>query len=165
MFNNTIIKQLIECNTDTIPLFTLEGNYIGKVVEIYDGDSCKIAIAYNNKLYKFVCRLSGIDTPELKPRLDKENRDVEIQKAIMARNRLIELCTDVKIKPTYTKNECNEIIYNNKKIISVDCYGFDKYGRLLVELYNIYIKKDKTYNTILIEEGFANAYDGGTKTI
>lgn len=166
MFNNSITEQLIRCNTDTVSLFALEGRFIGKVVEIYDGDTCKIVLPYNNILCKFICRLSGIDAPEIKPRLNKENREDEIEKAIISRNRLIELCTDVKIKTTYSKNECNEIVYNNTKLINIECEGFDKYGRLLVVLYDVYNennKNNKSFNTILIDEGLAYEYNGGTK--
>jgi IMP dehydrogenase len=37
----------------------------------------------------------------------------------------------------------------------------DKYGRLLVELYNT--DEDKSFNNILIEKNLAVSYDGGTK--
>ena len=35
------------------------------------------------------CRLYGIDSPEIKPPLNKENREDEIKKAIAAKNNLI----------------------------------------------------------------------------
>ena len=43
----------------------------GKVVECYDADTCKIVIPIKDSLYKFTCRLNGIDSPEMKPRKDK----------------------------------------------------------------------------------------------
>ena len=62
-----------------IPLMSLIGiTTIGKVVEMYDGDTCKIVLMNNNKLEKYNCRLLGLDTPEMKPPLTKENRDIEI---------------------------------------------------------------------------------------
>ena len=45
-----------------IPLFTLNGiTTFGKVVEMYDGDICKIILLVNNVLQKFSCRLLGLD--------------------------------------------------------------------------------------------------------
>ena len=44
----------------------------------------------------------------------------------------------------------------------VKCNEFDKYGRLLVELLN---DDNKTINQMLIDEGYAKAYDGGTKDV
>jgi len=57
----------------------------GKVVECYDADTCKIVIPIKDSLYKFTCRLNGIDSPEMKPRKDKQNRDSEILWAKKAR--------------------------------------------------------------------------------
>ena len=40
----------------------------GKIVSVYDGDSVKALLPLNGILYKWSCRLSGIDTPELRTR-------------------------------------------------------------------------------------------------
>ena len=48
-----------------------------------------------NTFYKFVCRLNGIDTPEMKPRKDKPNRENEILWAKKARAELLkQICMD-----------------------------------------------------------------------
>ena len=57
-----------------------------------------------------------------------------------------------------------KLLEKNNKIISIKCYEFDKYGRLLVELLDNE-NNTKTYNDILIEEGMAKKYDGGTKDV
>ena len=46
-----------------------------------------------------------------------------------------------------------KLLEKNNKIISIKCYEFDKYGRLLVELLDNETDV-KTYNDILIEEGW-----------
>ena len=47
------------------------------------------------------------------------------------------------------------------KIIVIECLDFDKYGRLLG---NLYIEgNEMSISTMMIEKGFAKAYDGGTK--
>jgi endonuclease YncB( thermonuclease family) len=53
-------------------------------------------------------------------------------------------------------------LQNNKKLITVKCLEFDKYGRLLVELYNMN-DMTKSFNNILVEKNMAVSYDGGTK--
>ena len=42
------------------------------------------------------------------------------------------------------------------------CLEFDKYGRLLVELYDD-INNSKSFNKLLVEKELAVNYDGGTK--
>ena len=49
----------------------------------------------------------------------------------------------------------------NTKIIQIICYDFDKYGRLLIEISDL--DDTKTFNQVLIDEGYAYKYDGGTK--
>ena len=44
----------------------------GKVVSVYDGDTCKVVFPVLRKLYKFNCRIQGVDTPELRTRDKKE---------------------------------------------------------------------------------------------
>ena len=136
----------------------------GKVVDVYDGDTCKIVLIIHDTLYKFNCRLMGLDAPEMKPSLTKYNRDIEISNACKARNKLIQLSTscDVDLNCNITKQDCKLLFDTNTKIITVLCHEFDKYGRLLVSLYD---NDDDviSYNDILINEGFAKKYDGKHK--
>lgn len=162
--NELLQDKLSKCNTDDIPEFSLNGiKTLGKVVEIYDGDTCKIILANDNILMKFNCRLKFIDTPEIKPPKNKINREIEIKNAIRCRNKLIQLTTniDINIDDELTKIQLKKKMKTNSKVITVQCHEFDKYGRLLVELFI----DDKTANNILVEEGLAKLYDGGTKNI
>jgi endonuclease YncB( thermonuclease family) len=164
IYNNEIKRKLENINGDDVELFSLNGQTIlGKVVEIYDGDTCKIILAINNNLQKFNCRLLGLDTPEMKPPINKPNRETEILNAHKCRNRLIQLTTscDCQIDSILKKTEVNTLLKSNKLIFTVKCHEFDKYGRLLVELIDNNI--EKTVNQILINEGYAKSYDGGTK--
>jgi endonuclease YncB( thermonuclease family) len=160
-----LINELKNIKSDDINEFSLNNiKTIGKVVEIYDGDTCKIVLITNNMLYKFNCRLIGLDTPEMKPSLTKNNRELEISNAYRSRNRLIKLSTscNIDIDSTIKKQDCKMVIDSNTKIITVFCHEFDKYGRLLVSLYN---NEDDviSYNDTLISEGFAKKYDGKHK--
>ena len=51
------------------PLFSLSNYHVkvkGRVAGGYDGDSVTIIFSLFNNVYKWKCRLSGIDTPELR---------------------------------------------------------------------------------------------------
>lgn len=157
-------KQLETIKNTDIEQFTLNGYKTqGKIVDIHDGDTCRIVLIFCDlTLKKFDCRLVGLDTPEIRPLKSKPNRDVEILNANRARNRLIQLGTNCEcsdLNKCLKDKDCKSLLDTNTKIINVECLNFDKYGRLLVKLNsdNIYI------NQCLIDEGFANPYDGGTK--
>lgn len=131
---------MLEEATDSIPLFSLEGRKSrGKLVSCFDGDTCHIVLEMDNALVKFNCRLIGIDTPEIHLPPNAPFRDELKAAAFKARDRLKELC---------------------QGIVEVQCFSWDKYGRLLVRLYN---HEGKCVNDSLVEEGLAVKYDGGTK--
>jgi endonuclease YncB( thermonuclease family) len=136
----------------------------GKIVELYDGDTCKIILPVNNVFYKFNCRLSGIDTPEMKPAITKPNREKEIVMAKTARNELFKLiCLNNKCLENIniTKKKIETTLIENKNLVTVKCLEFDKYGRLLVELYGT--DPTKSFNQILVEKNLAVEYNGDKK--
>lgn len=45
-----------------------------KVIKVYDGDTITVVFNYNNKYYKWNCRLNGIDTPEIKSNNEDEKK-------------------------------------------------------------------------------------------
>ena len=68
--------KLYKVDDDNIPVFSLNGyRILGRVVDIYDGDSCTIIFEWEGKMRKFKCRCNGYDSPEMKPLLNIENRD------------------------------------------------------------------------------------------
>jgi endonuclease YncB( thermonuclease family) len=160
--NQKIMDDLKNIKSSDIPEFSLNGiKTSGKIVEIYDGDTCKIVLLNNNVLQKFNCRINGIDTPEMKPPLSKPNREIEIKNAYKCRNRLIQLCTNNTIDIDSDVKKVS--LDTNTKIVYVECLEFDKYGRLLVNIYEKDTPKSLSYNDILVNEGFAKKYNGGTK--
>lgn len=161
--NQKIMDLLKNIKSSDILEFSLNGiKTSGKIVEIYDGDTCKIVLLNNNILQKFNCRINGIDTPEMKPPLNKPNREIEIKNAYRCRNRLIQLCTSTNIAIDVDSDVKKVSLDTNTKIVYVECLEFDKYGRLLVNIYDQESPKI-SYNDILVNEGFAKKYNGGTK--
>ena len=137
---NYDMNKLNNINSDDISIFSLNGySTQAKVVDVYDGDTCTIVFKWEGKYRKFKCRCYGYDSPEMKPRLNIENRDEIKENAVKAKERLIELTT---------------------YIVRVECMDFDKYGRLLVKLYK---NNNSLINDIMINEGHGYVYHGGTK--
>ena len=160
--------KLTTLKNDDIGQFSLDGiKTWGKVVEIYDGDTCRIILLHNDTLHKFNCRLIGIDTPEMKPALSKLHREEEIHNAHKCRNRLIQLVTNCEMPSVEVslKSAVNKkLLDTNTKLIIVKCGEFDKYGRLLVTLFPDG-ENGVCANETLIGEKYAKSYDGGTKDV
>lgn len=111
-----------------------------KVNRVIDGDTVIVTIPITLKIgsnvcrngeYEFSIRLYGINTCELKGN-DRE-------KALSAKDRLQQLI-----------NGCNGEVF-------IKCKRYDKYGRILGELFSSE-KSDKSFNQILLEEGLAVAF-------
>jgi endonuclease YncB( thermonuclease family) len=128
-----------------MPCFSFIGeSFLGIPANIYDGDTLSIIFVYNGKPVKYRCRALGYDSPEMKPLLSKPNREAEKKLAYAAKDRFVELLTK-----------------HPDKNIFIKCYEFDKYGRILVEIWN-YVDKE-SINNIMINEGHGKPYEGGTK--
>ena len=120
-----------------ISLFSLEGQeHRAKVVDVYDGDTIKCVFPIHNTLYRWNCRLSGVDTPELRTRCK------------------IEKAHGYKVRDYLREKILNKMVY-------VRCGDFDKYGRLLIQI--LCEGEDCLVNDWFIQSDYAFAYDGGTK--
>ena len=118
---------------------------VTEINRVVDGDTIDVTIDLGFDLYKKErVRIAGIDTPE------KRTRDLE-EKAlgIDATN--------------YLKKKLEDTIAGDEELtIRTELKGgMGKYGRLLGWLY---IGEDTlSVNEVMITEGYAWAYDGGTK--
>ena len=137
-------KRLQSTNKKT-PTFSLEDETkLCKVVDVYDGDSCKVAFSLNGDIYKWNIRMNGYDSPEMRPSKSKPNREAEKAAAVKAKE--------------YLKS----LIMKDKQLVYVKCGKFDKYGRLLG---TILINKNDvlSVNQLMINNGHGYEYHGGTK--
>ena len=113
--------------------------------KVVDGDTIDVTIDLGFDLYKKErVRIAGIDTPE------KRTRDLE-EKALG-----IDATNWMKGTLEDTINGDNELIIRTELK-----GGVGKYGRLLGWLY--VGDEEVSLNEDMIEEGYAWAYDGGTK--
>jgi endonuclease YncB( thermonuclease family) len=130
------ITKLQECDNKT-PKFSLDGiETTAKCVKCYDADTVHLVFGVpgTENLYKWTCRLLGIDSAEIR----SKNPDEKLH-AIKARDYLRNLILD--------------------KIVEVKCQKFDKYGRVLVTITHDGIN----LNEDLVSKKLAYVYDGGTK--
>ena len=142
--SDELVCKLNNCDHNT-PIFTLENKIkLCKVVDIYDGDSCKVVFDHNGILNKWNIRMNGYDSPEIRPSLKLKNRD------------------EIKKKAIEAKEYLKSLIMNENQLVYLKCSKFDKYGRLLGD---IFINKDdnESVNEIMIASEYAYEYHGGTK--
>ena len=144
-------------NDTNTPLFSFNGvNGMSRVVDITDGDTIKAIINFKDSYYKIIVRLNNIDTCETKSKCE-ENKNLGIE----AKKRLYNLITNKTID-TNDKKQIKQELNNNCYLIYLKCYDFDKYGRVLGDIY--YNDTDDTsFSSILIKEKLAYVYGGKTK--
>ena len=129
------IIEILNKGSLKTPLFSLDGlECKAKCVKCYDADTIHIVIYINGKLQRHVCRLMGIDSAEI-----RSKNILEKKHAKAGRDFLKEKILD--------------------KIIDIECFDFDKYGRLLVDVY----KDGENINNVIINKGYAYKYIGGRK--
>ena len=117
--------------------------YYAKIVHIYDGDTMHVVFKEFGSFYRWTCRIVGVDTPELRTRNEHEKKlGYKVRDAL--REKLLD------------------------KIVKIKCEKFDKYGRLLIDVYipNEMKREDAETGMLsewLIDSQYAYEYDGGTK--
>jgi endonuclease YncB( thermonuclease family) len=144
-------------NDTNTPLFSFNGiNGMSRVVDITDGDTIKAIINFKGDYYKIIVRLNDIDTCETKSKCE-ENKNLGIE----AKKRLFNLITNKNIDNN-DKKLIKQEFHNNCYLIYLKCYDFDKYGRVLGDIYQN--ENDNiSFSSILIKEKLAYIYGGKTK--
>lgn len=137
--------ELNHTTKDNTPYLSFNGEtHEAKIVYIYDGDTIHIVFKYKNQFYRWNCRINGVDTPELRTKNQKEKKKgYEVRDLVST--------------------------YFQDRIVRVKCFDFDKYGRLLIDVYMPKDVPNKTncemFSQWLIDNGHAYAYNGGTKHV
>ena len=134
-------KEFEKINKTNVKKFTLENKiFIGKVVDVYDGDTCKIVMCFKNEFMKFSMRMLGYDTPELRTKNEIEKHFGYISKEMLER-----------------------LVLN--KIVKVSCHNFDKYGRILcsIVVINSNSKEEINVNNFMVDKKFGYNYFGDKK--
>ena len=141
---NDIIIDLLETKTkENSNCISFKDQIIkAKVVHVYDGDTIHVVFYALGDYYKWKCRIYGIDTPELRTKNQNEK------------------------KMGYTIRDMMIDHFLNK-IVSIQCYDFDKYGRLLIDIFLPQeIDNPNNYKMLsqwMVKNKYAHSYLGGTK--
>lgn len=132
---NNIIKHIEKIKSnEKVPKFTLKNNAVWAwCCKVVDGDTIHACFFINNKFLRFSIRLSGINTPEL-----SSKNIIEKQRALDAKNFL------------------SNLILNQPIYLILD--DFDKYGRLLGNIYLNSENNENSINQMLIANGYADIY-------
>lgn len=138
------------------PSFSLDGiKTYARVVNIIDGDTLSLVIPIFDSYFKFNTRINGIDTCEI------HSSDLIIKDyGLKAKKRICDIISKSKLN-TYNKKEIIDYLKANVVLVWLECFEFDKYGRLLAEVYT----KDKSIiiSKCLLDEKLAYVYKGDTK--
>lgn len=111
-----------------------------KVIDVYDGDTITAIIPFYFRKFKFKCRLYNFDSPEKKPSLKNNDREHE------------KYCAEI------SKFALSEKIMNKK--IKCKTYKLDKYGRILIELFD---NNNNSINEYMLNNNCGYQYSGKTK--
>lgn len=145
-------RRLLRIQPDSIDKRTFAGSVRTAMVHsIYDGDTITIITRlHSGEPYaKYNLRLSGLDAPEVKPRLDTPDRELHKQAGIAVRDYLMRyIPVGSLVQVAFEKEE--------------------KYGRLLGTVHKLeyrYIKYIPTQNVNqhLVDLGLVKPYKGAAK--
>lgn len=140
---------------------------LARVVGVTDGDTLQVvmqvptegseALCTRGGCYRFIVRLNGIDTCEIKSKQADTARQ-----ALCARARLAELVTRGKLQGCSDKARIKRFLNENVCLVWLRCGCLDRYGRTLAE---VWAQKgdEESFSNRLLREGLAFQYFGKTK--
>lgn len=135
---------------------------VGRVVDIYDGDTITCIINVLDNYFQFNVRLGDIDTCEIK----SKNFKCKL-KAHEAQNCLYELVSKKTNNDIFIhRKDLGILLESDVYLVNILCGTLDKYGRLLGWIFNfddLSQDKSKSFNQILVDKKLAYLYEGKTK--
>ena len=145
-------------NDSNTPQFSFDGiSCSSRIVDITDGDTVKAIISFKDNYYKIIVRLNNIDTCETRSKCE-ENKKLGLE----AKKRIYNLITGKTADDDFNKKSIKTELNNNCYLVFLKCYDFDKYGRVLGDIYQNE-NNDESFSSILIKEKLAYIYQGKTK--
>lgn len=133
-------RELQTTDFSSLKKFTFAGiDTWAKVVDVYDGDTITIVFKYHGIFIKDNFRMLGYDSPEIKPKLNMDHRQLHIDAAKIAKRKLEDLILNRVVRVVFDKEE--------------------KFGRLMGTVYT-----DKIcVNDWMVASGLAVPYKGKKK--
>jgi hypothetical protein len=140
-------SQFAKYTINSTPAFSIDGKCCyARVIDI--GDTVTVALPLLNKIYKFNVALPGIDCYEL-----NGNATINREKAVRARNRILELLDIVRSSSNiaYTRKEIRKMLTDEIYTVWVKCFGFERFGRLHADIYINPGDKHSIFEILLLE--------------
>lgn len=133
---------LDDCTVDNCHEFNFAGQLKEcKVVDVYDGDTCKVCFAVGDQFYKFAVRMHGYNTHEIKQRKADPNAAANKALAVAARDYLRGLILGRRV--------------------FLQCMEMDKYGRVLGRMYLDHgLTPESCINDMMLKSGHGFLYTG-----
>ena len=144
---------------DNTPRFSLAGiSSYARLVDVYDGDTMTCIIPFQGRYFQFACRLNGIDTSELK---NKNKKQKEL--AYQARHYALKYCCpEYNLDVDIPRKQIQDYLGRNMTTVWLQCYEFDKYGRVMIDLYK-QPEQGVSLTQHLLSHDLGYEYHGGTK--
>lgn len=133
---------------------------VAKIVDIYDADTVTVALELEGKIVRMPVRITGLDTPEIRPKRSNPLRLLESRAARRSRDAVVAMCTGIPVRGRQTRRSIRAILGASEKLVRLEPYGFDKYGRILGD---IKLEDGISLRDRLLSEGWARIYGGGTR--
>jgi len=144
-----------------VPEFSFDGcSFFARLVDVHDGDTVKVVFELDGTLTKMSLRLTGIDAPEIRTRSASEKAA-----AVRARDAILVWAAPELFAQGrgYGERTIREVLAAEPVFVHVRCAPFDKYGRVLATMCASDDPSARTLNAHLLSNGYARAYNGGTK--
>jgi endonuclease YncB( thermonuclease family) len=127
--------KLEDCTYDNTEKFTFAGKTVrAKCVKVYDGDTITVVFETMGVFYRFSIRMNGYDSPEIRSKNPEEKKYGK-----------------------WSRDYLSAFVLN--KIITLECKDYDKYGRVLADVY----VGDFNINEDMVTNGYSRIYDGGKR--
>jgi endonuclease YncB( thermonuclease family) len=163
--NREQATELLSKFDSTTKLFSLAGlKTYCQLVSLHDLDTISVVFPFQGRdVHKINCRVLGLDSAEL----TSKNPIVKAW-AVKARNRMLSLIAPgvFEVDGSYAKKDIKRLLAENVSMLYIHSYEYEKFGRLLVDLFLDESASDRgeTLQAICIREGYAKPYDGKTKS-
>ena len=128
------VDPLVNATYENTEVFTPFFNQ-AKVVKVYDGDTLHVVAILFDRPYRFMVRMYGYDSPELRSKNPVEKEAAQAARKALS-DRILYRMVQINIRPEK-----------------------DKYGRLLARIADC----DGSINDWMIAQGHGKPYFGGTK--
>jgi endonuclease YncB( thermonuclease family) len=169
-FLNTVSKReeitIVQKSNDAEPIdlndydisnvknFTFNGIVTdAKVVDIINGDTCKVLMNINNQPNIYSIKMYGYNAPNIK----KKSSNYEARYARYELACLVTSISEIINENTKSADITKIIQKHNKKIIQIHLMDFDRYDTIYAK---IYLEDQKKYvNDIMIENGVVYPYN------